>query len=277
MSKQVELMVVRKDQLDALINAAGNVLHSRQEGEVESIVQDEFLRGLKSAVDVIASRGVIDSMRHVEASGVDADEPILVIIPPDMDDAMVVDEFASAVLRAASISADGEGTGYFESLSDSLASSGVAIVQEIRALDAGPWDISKNPAEPYRVDDDDPEWVCVRVSGPGFIDLDVNLNMELLDGAKVDLKTVEFHKFLGFVTNLTYTFPRGDRYGVPEEATDSGARAFVADELGYACSRSFEVMGVDSRDDTPASFVAECLMPRDILMLVDRPSERMTN
>ncbi len=274
MSQTVELVVVRKDHLDALINAAANVLHERHEGEVESVIQDEAL-ALLQAASGIQSRPVLDALRHIEASGNDADEPILAILPPGVDSDKAAELIDQAVKRAASISADGESTPYFEELEASLAQSSILITQEINNLSAGPWDQSDIPAEPSRVEDDDPEWVRVVVSGQGIIDSDNEPQMELPDGTPVQFKADADLDFLGFVENLTYKFPRGDKYGVPEAATESGAREFVVDELGFACSRKFEVMAVDTRDDSISSYVAECVMPRDILEPVDRPGDRM--
>ncbi len=46
-------------------------------------------------------------------------------------------------------------------------------------------------------------------------------------------------------------YPRADRYGVPEEATNEGARAWAWAE-GFAVTADFEGTGEDSGDDTPA-------------------------
>ncbi len=46
-------------------------------------------------------------------------------------------------------------------------------------------------------------------------------------------------------------YPRADRYGVPEEATSRGARAWAWAE-GFAVTEDFEGTGEDSGDDTPA-------------------------
>lgn len=274
MSNSTELLVVRKDQLSALMNAAISVLHERQPGEVESIIQDEFLASLKNGVDGLVSRPVLESLFHVEASGNDAEEPVLVVLPPDADKAKVTEVFDAAVKRAASISADGEGTGYFEALQESLAQWDILVTQSLNNLQAGPWDQSENLPEPDSIQDDDPEWVRVRVSGEGVIGADYE-PMRLLDGTPVDFKADVNLDFLGFVESLTYKYPRGDKYGVPEAATDAGAREFVVDEMGFACSRKFNVMAVDTGDDSISSYVAECVMPRDILVPVYLPADRM--
>lgn len=271
-----QLLVISQRTLDALIAAADNVTHTADCADgPEGIVQAEFLQGLQNAVKGVRTRPVLESLRYVPASGEDADEPVLAIIPPGMQEDKARSFMKDAVVRAVSISGDGEGLDYFEALQESLQKVGIVIQQEIRNLESGPWDVAEMPPEPDRVDDDDPEWVKVTVSGSAFQDDSEQWEMVLVDGTEVQFIDPDaIHPFIGYVTELTYQFPRIDRYGVPDEATPAGARNFVVDELGFACSRQFEVLAVDTRDDSISSFSADCLMPRDLLRPVDIPCER---
>ena len=65
--------------------------------------------------------------------------------------------------------------------------------------------------------------------------------------------------------DVNYRFPRSDRYGVPQAATDDGARKFIVNELGFACSRDLEIICEDTGDDSAESFEIECLVPRILL------------
>lgn len=55
----------------------------------------------------------------------------------------------------------------------------------------------------------------------------------------------------GVVTALNITFPRSDRYGVIEEATEKGAQRWLWDN-GFSVSPDLSVDAEDSGDDTPA-------------------------
>jgi hypothetical protein len=273
-----ELLVINSSDVSALENAISNLLHTADRIDSgEYIVQEEFFSALKK-VEAIRSqtKPVLQCLRHVEASGEDAEDPILAVLPPGMPTAQASDLINQAVIRAQALSADGEGAPYFEALQESLACGGIEITGSIENMESGPWDISHViPPEPHDQDlmDDDPEWVRVTVSGPAFQDSDTDWEMRLEDKSAVEFVEGD-QPFIGFVRSLTYNFPRSDRYGVPEAATDSGARQFIVDELGFACSRDLVVYGCDSRDDTPANFYAECIMPRDVLRVVDAPIER---
>lgn len=276
MNEPDQLLAISQRTFDALISAAENVTHTADwaDGE-EGIVQAEFLQALQAAVKGAKTRPVLESLRYVAASGEDAEDPVLVMIPPEMSEIEAKEFMKGAVARAVSISGDGVGLNYFEALQESLQKVGISIQQEIPNLESGPWDLAMAVLpEPDRVADDDPEWVKVTVSGSAFQDGSEPWEMVLVDGTEVVFADPDAaYPFIGYVTELTYNFPRGDRYGVPEEATQSGARTFVVDELGFACSRTFELYAVDTRDDSTSSFSANCLMPRDLLRPVDNPCE----
>lgn len=273
-----DLLVITSADAAALESAISRLLEAAQRIDTgEYIVQDEFVKALKLvAAFRNQTRPVLHSLHHVPASGVDAEDPILAVLPPHLTAQNASEIFGQAVMRAQAVSADGEGTPYFEALQESLAASGIQITGEVINLDGGPWDVSAViPPEPNANDlmDDDPQWVKVRIHGPALYDSDDDWDMALEDGSPVEFVEGE-QPFIGFVRSLTYRFPRGDRYGIPEAATESGARNFIADELGFACSRDLVVYGVDTGDDSIPEFAAECIMPRDILRPIVKQEER---
>ena len=283
MSSSNELMVVSREDLERLITAASNLRHTAEPAEAgegddvkEFIVQKEFMVNLGVALEVITSAPLKGLLRNVEASGVDAEAPVLVVLPPWMKDSDAAAKFERAVTRAASLSGDGQRTSYWEALEDSLAMHGIEIQQEIQHLQAQtPWDQADIPEEPSHIEEGDPDWVRVEMRGPLSLDGHSDCEIRLGDGSLVVVApTQSCPDFFGFVESLEVRYPSAEKYGVPQEATEAGAAEFVVDVLGYSCSKNMDVRPIDTGDDSGGGFVATCIMPRELIAPADVSSDR---
>lgn len=93
--------------------------------------------------------------------------------------------------------------------------------------------------------DDEPDWV---MRYP-----DIELDDDLMTAIREQ----------GVVTDITVEFPRSDRYGVPEEATDNGAQEWLWVE-GFQVSNTLEVNGEDRGDDGVMSCKIRIYLPVDL-------------
>lgn len=71
---------------------------------------------------------------------------------------------------------------------------------------------------------------------------------------------------VGVAAEARIDYPRGDRYGVPEEATDPGCREWLWAQ-GFALSTEFDVFGKDTGDDSMMVCHLAVHLPQE---LVDR-------
>lgn len=67
------------------------------------------------------------------------------------------------------------------------------------------------------------------------------------------------------VMRIEVAYPRSDRYGVPETASDRGAREYVRG-MGFLVPPEVDVFPTDTRDSTPMSFKITALVKDDLLI-----------
>lgn len=98
------------------------------------------------------------------------------------------------------------------------------------------------------------------------------VSVELVDrtGQSHDLPEGDFDDdILGsgdcIAEGVTVKYPRASRHGVPDFATDGGARKAVED-AGFFVPPNLEVDAEDTGDDTPAVLVLSVLAPREVVL-----------
>lgn len=250
-----------------------DVLSSLLEGIEDP--QDELARQAREALDQLQTKPVLESLRTVRGDQEQRSDSSLMIVPPGVTDEQAVQALDAAVRYASAATADGQTGIYYEKLQEELDRQvGAVITDHVHQLATDvAWDECVFPDEPESLPDlGDDEWARVRFTNP--IDLSA-LDGEISDGDLLDgsglvrLQAAEA-AFIGFVTRITYRYPRAEKYGVPSCATDDGAREFIVKTLGFACSKDLEINPEDTGDDSVESFEIECTVPRSVLVAVQQ-------
>lgn len=275
MESQDRYVVVDSERLQNLRDVVDNLLEGIEDP------QDELALRARGALDKLQSKPVLKALRTVRGDLEQRSDAALMIVPPDVGDDQAAQALADAVRFAAAATADGQTGTYFEALQAELArKSGAFITDQMHQLTTEvAWDECVFPDEPESLPDKgDDEWARVRFTNPADLSaLDGEISDgELLDGSGLVRLQDDAAGFIGFVTSITYRYPRAEKYGVPSCATDDGAREFIVKGLGFACSKDLEIFAEDTGDDSVESFVIECTVPRSVLapLQLDRERDR---
>lgn len=240
-------------------------------GPNECLVDKATMDLVQTALDLLKSQTVPLSVRLVNADQESGNEgePVMLVIPPGMSDELAIDAVNSSIELAGRLSNDGRSGTYFEDFANSLASFQIAVEQGLVELPSNPWDRDSVGEQP---EEGDPNWINVTFEA-AFDDDQIEWQATLSadDSAVVINPEIPLH---GFVSELQYSYPRSDKYGVPEAATEAGGRHFVAKTLGLACADNFETFAVDTGDDGIEAFRILCLVPRDCIKPVDRQTHQ---
>lgn len=269
------LVVVDVVRLQALQDALRALLEGIEDP------QDPLARQAADALAGLLTKPVMQTLRTVRGDLDQGGEQALMVVPPGVSDDAAGDALQKAVHYAAAATADGQTGDYFETLRAHLAQElGAHFTSQIEVLSTTvAWDEGVFPEEPNKLPaQGDQQWAWVRFTNPDDLSaLEGDLSDgELMDGSGTVRLQDDAQGFIGFACRLTYRYPRSDRYGVPDSATDSGARSFIVNNLGFACSRDLEILTEDTGDDSVESFEVECLVPRSVLVDVEqapRPRE----
>jgi len=215
------------------------------------------------------------SMQRVLVQGDVDDEPLSVFLPASLDLKSAAALVDLAIVRANLATAQGSKGDYFAALKVELAEHGIVCEQRPQTLvTKHQWDdlcmeelgnliTAGREHEFTRVDiiniDDVFEHgeadrlECTPTEGGGTL---------LLDQQHISQLHIE--KFV-------VTYPRSDRYGVPECATDSGARKYLR-SLGFRVDNSLDVESDESGDDSPVHFSLTVNAPTELLVPMDDDS-----
>lgn len=263
-SNSSDYVIVRKSELDRIKSALktlwnGHSMVSRESSEFEGNVAD--LRSLGEAVRELKSGAVVDLIRRVDADDFAAD-PVLLILPPGINDADAVSAMNSAIEQANLATNDGKDDDYWADLAGILQSKGIAIESGIKQLPCIGWDSSFKEDEPV---DGDPDWVRVSfsTSEEENADPDSIYDGVLEDGSRV--MVMANVKLKAFCHELVVMFPNAEKYGTPSFATEEGASKYVRRSLGLEVAQDFEVVPIDRGDDGASSFKANCIVHRDCI------------
>lgn len=111
----------------------------------------------------------------------------------------------------------------------------------------------------------EPEGVSVYTMRTVMLDDDSPWTI-VLDGDEIEIPQNLFEELLkvGVVGEAKVEYPRGDRYGVPEEATDEGCKEFLWGQ-GFALSTTFEAFGEDTGDDSMATCELGIYIPEELI------------
>ncbi|HWS26851.1 MAG TPA: hypothetical protein VN259_09825 [Xanthomonadales bacterium] len=275
MLAQDRYVLVDGTRLQALRDAVDSLLEGIEDP------QDELAQTARQALRALQTKPALTALRWVRGDLENRTDSALMIVPPGVGDDQAAQALKDAVRFAAAATADGQTGTYFEALQTELGrQTGAIITDDVHHLSTDvAWDECVFPDEPEGLPDEgDEEWARVRFTNPDDLSaLDGEISDgELLDGSGVVQLQAGAGAFMGFVTSITYRYPRAEKYGVPSAATDDGAREFIVKGLGFACSGDLEIIAQDTGDDSVESFEIECTVPRSVLSPVagQRPGER---
>lgn len=103
--------------------------------------------------------------------------------------------------------------------------------------------------------------------------------LQFTDGTDIDEELSEEISRQGAVTSIHVTYPRSDRYGIPSEAWESGAREWLWSR-GFAVTETLAVTSEDGGDDSMMSCEITVCIPPELAeqlneygMPVSRPGE----
>ncbi len=274
-TNSTDYMVVRRSDVNALRTALGAMSLTTSTTDCASgrfSADVKSLGGVREAFGRIRGLDIMDSLRRVPGAVDQDSRNLFVVVPPSNDEKQLVEVINKAINSAHGM-AGGSGTisandaDLYEALASELASSGILLGSEIEMLRTHCWNERRLPVEPRL---DDPDWIEVKFSSSSDEPDEMAAEVVLPDGSLATLNSEV--PFEAFIIHFEYRFPRSDRYGVPMEATDAGARAYVVGELGFHCAKDFEVQAEDSGDDSPNSFVATARIRRDALIFPEKPA-----
>lgn len=255
-----DFVIIRKDDFEKIKNAASNVVHS-YEGDEEGIAEGWTIHDLKMAMNEVGVSNLSDSLRVVQSQDVGA-APVLLILPPKLTNEDAVTQMDAAIQSAGIETNNGMDDDYFTALGASLAKCNIALTEldAVSKLHCRPWDEDSRESEPEQ---GDPDWVVVE-----FGSSDDEPDELAPTGTTSEGKTVEFIEgvtWRAFCDELTLEYPRSDKYGTPEAATDKGAREYVRDAIGALPANDFQVFAEDRGDDGVVTFTMKMRVHKDCL------------
>lgn len=267
-----DLVVLKKADLQRLLDAVGDLWDSASEDGCEDplFVGDmTHMKGARDAASALAQAKPLDqALRRVDGDPDNGNDPILVVLPQGVGDQAAVGLMDSAIEAANQDTNFGKDGGYFEALQERLGVHGIAIAGGIEQLRSSPWDADAF-AGPDQ-DDDSGEWLkVVFASSPDEFDEIEPVGRLDEDGETVFLEPVPGATFIGFCTELHVTYPRGDKYGVPRNASHQGGADYVRQISELGIHKDFEVHATDSGDDGMGSFTIHAMVHKDCMRPVD--------
>lgn len=247
-------------------------------GYAPSLAMDENDPGW--AMLKVPDQAPAQSMQRVLVQGDVDEEPLSVFLPASLDLKSAAALVDMAIVRANLATAQGSKGNYFAALKVELAEHGIICEERPPTLvtkhqwdslcmkDLGNLITAGREDEFTRVDiiniDDVFEHgeadrlECTPTEGGGTL---------LLDQQHISQLHIE---------RFVVTYPRSDRYGVPECATDSGARKYLR-SLGFRVDDSLEVESDESGDDSPLHFSLTVNAPTALLAPGDDQEEDDSN
>lgn len=233
------------------------------------------LSALRASLTRVKSKPLSQAVRVVRGDLNQESDPVFMVLPPGMpDDDAAIEVVNRAIEQAGKITSDGETGEYFGELRRMLGAHGVALDEDLRPLETHAWDACLFEEEPVEgTPDFEENWQVVTFESSDQEPDEINPDFigTLADGTEVQL--IDGTQQRAFCTSLDVWYPRADRYGVPECATDSGARRYVVQTLGFPCSSEFEVDPEDRGDDGAMTFKVTCVVHRDCLQEVQAMTE----
>lgn len=269
-----DFVLVRKSDLQRLVTASEELNSSASSDGCEApyFVGDGLALGtlMYELGRIKNAPSLDDALRQVEGNEHDGNLPVLLVLPAGMGEEAAVAAMNHAVDQANIDTGNGSSkeVDYFEVLQEHLVRAGVVMTDGVRTLNSTPWDadtvVEPSLGDPdyldvvFRSHEDEPDTLADTVE---------------LQGDGVQLQVVDTPKHRMFCSALDITYPRGDRYGVPDAATDRGGREYVRAISTFVPGTNFEVYSEDSGDDTPMRFTMTCRVHKDDLMPVEQSKE----
>jgi hypothetical protein len=223
---------------------------------------------------------ILEKTGIVKILGEDDDNPILIQLPRHLmrDHSLAAQKVDEAIVEANRVSQQGRDGAYFETLQAELAKAAIRTLHEPSVLHLKyRWDSDCSDVLGDMLDDAQTDVVISNITAvfehgdDQMLKIDSTSDDEqpsLIDPDNCTLINIE---------RVKITYPRGDRYGVPEAATDSGARRYLR-SLGFRVPAELEIEAKDSRDDTPMQLTIWGKAPDSIIETpeppADRPAER---
>jgi len=268
-----DFVVLRKDDLQRLLDAVDDLSSSSSTDGCEHPLFVGDIEHMNAAIEAAGSlkdaKTVTQALRWVDGDADQGNEPVLLVILGKMDDKAAADMISVAVVEANQESDQGRTGTYFEALQERLAAHGVAMSCGLEQLRCKPWD-SDEMSEPEL---NHPDWleVVLRSSDDEPDELD-EVGTIGEDGPQVTIVDKPAHPL--FCRLLEIEYPRGDKYGVPEAATERGGRVYVRQISVCVLASDFDVFSRDRGDDGAMTFSMTCRIHKDDLIEVEQNKEQ---
>lgn len=206
----------------------------------------------------------------VQIPSINQDQPLLIQLPAHLmlDFSLASAKIDDAIVETNRLTQQGRDGTYFETLQAELAKVSIRTLDIPRVLhskhcwDSDCTDVLGNMSEADQTDVEITNALAVIEHG----DEDM---FSLESGSEIDPS----HRLLININRIKITYPRSDRYGVPDCATDAGARMYLKD-LGFHASDYVEVETEDSGDDTPMQLTIWGKAPDNIIETPESETSR---
>lgn len=272
-----EFVVVRASDLEKLTDSVKTLVYNASNEGCETgdfMGRVDNLDEVKRALRTMSAKPVPDAIKVVHGDQMrDPNvEPILVVIPPELTEEKAVEAVNTAIKEAGLRSGNGLHSEYFEEFSAQLAHWNIAVESALPVLRANPWDMDSYEEEPD-LSAPESQWVAVvwessEEEPDELAPFGTTAPLNGGDPVCVEIKDDVFFRAFCFEMELKY--PEGTKYGVPECATDDGARDYVKHSLGVLPAKNFQVYAEDTGDSSPMRFVLRMAIHKDCLREVPR-------
>lgn len=204
---------------------------------------------------------ILEKTGIVQIPGSADDQPLLIQLPGNLMRHLSVatKKVEDAIVETNRLTQQGRNGEYFETLQAELAKASIRTLDKPRVLrvkhywDSDCKDVLGDMLTVTQIDVAITNALAVIEHG----DEDV---FYLESGSEIDPS----NRLLINIDRIKITYPRPDRYGVPDCATDAGARNYLK-YLGFRVPNNFELEVDDSGDDTPMQLTIWGKAPESII------------
>lgn len=204
---------------------------------------------------------ILEKTGIVQIPGIAEDHPLLIQLPGHLmrDFSLARTKIDDAIVETNRVTQQGRNGEYFETLQAELAKASIRTLEQPTVLtlkhywDSDCQDVLGDMSEDAQTDVVITNVLAVIEHG----DEDV---FYLDSGSEIDPS----NRLLINIDRIKITYPRPDRYGVPDCATDAGARKYLKD-LGFRVPNNFELEVDDSGDDTSMQLTIWGKAPESII------------
>ena len=225
-----------------------NIVSAEAIAQLKALIESGDIAAIKQGI-----HAVVASARDPEAGlftmvGTDQSTKVFVRLPVGFSIDAAKGLINAAIIETNRETQQGANGNYFETLQEKLAAHHIDLRSEPESLHTRyAWDSDCVDV----LGEDLSERTSVAIDNVASVlehqDDDMLIGTVGESGEAVQIDPSHVNQIRVFEVDITY--PRADRYGVPECATDTGARKYLAD-LGFIVASNLEVNTEDSGDDS---------------------------